>query len=68
MSLRMLFTPNIEATSTILGASHFNLDGDLMDFAASALGAIIVLIVGSIWRARKLRGQGEELREPHAAG
>jgi YjbE family integral membrane protein len=45
----------IEATSTILGASHFNLDGDLMDFAASALGAIVVLIVGSIWRSRKLR-------------
>src|SRR6201987_1612753 len=45
----------IEATSTILGASHFNLDGDLMDFVASALGAIIVLIVGSIWRSRKLR-------------
>jgi YjbE family integral membrane protein len=45
----------IEATSTILGASHFNLDGDLMDFAASALGAIVVLIVGTIWRRRKLR-------------
>jgi YjbE family integral membrane protein len=44
----------IEATSIILGASHFNLDGDLMDFVASALGAIVVLIVGSIWRSRKL--------------
>jgi YjbE family integral membrane protein len=58
----------IEATSTILGASHFNLDGDLMDFAASAAGAIVVLIVGSIWRSRRLRDHGEELREPHAAG
>ena len=28
----------IEATSAILGASHFNLDGDPADFAASALG------------------------------
>src|ERR1700757_3178770 len=45
----------IEGTSAILGASHFNLDGDLMDFVASTLGAIIVLIVGSIWRSRKLR-------------
>jgi YjbE family integral membrane protein len=45
----------IEATSTILGASHFNLDGDLVDFVASALGAIVVLIVGTIWRRRKLR-------------
>src|SRR5579864_6773501 len=33
----------IEATSTILGASHFNLDGDLVDFVASAMGAVIVL-------------------------
>lgn len=45
----------IEATSTILGASHFNLDGDLVDFVASALGAITVLIVGTIWRHRTLR-------------
>ena len=45
----------IEATSAILGASHFNIDGDLVDFVASALGAIIVLIVGTIWRRRKLR-------------
>jgi YjbE family integral membrane protein len=58
----------IEATSTILGASHFNLDGDLMDFAASALGAIIVLIIGTIWRRRKLRGAPGELQEPRAAG
>src|SRR6201997_4015025 len=45
----------IEGTSAILGASHFNLDGDLVDFVASALGAIIVLIIGTIWRRRKLR-------------
>jgi YjbE family integral membrane protein len=58
----------IEATSTILGASHFNLDGDLVDFVASALGAIIVLIIGTIWRRRKLRDAPVELQEPHAAG
>jgi YjbE family integral membrane protein len=58
----------IEATSTILGASHFNLDGDLVDFAASALGAIIVLIIGTIWRRRKLRAAPRELQEPRAAG
>jgi YjbE family integral membrane protein len=45
----------IEATSTIFGASHFNLDGDLVDFVACALGAIVVLIIGTIWRRRKLR-------------
>ena len=58
----------IEATSTILGASHFNLNGDLIDFVASALGAIIVLIIGTIWRRRKLRDAPVELQEPHAAG
>jgi YjbE family integral membrane protein len=46
---------SIEATSRIFGASHLSFDGDLMDFVASALGAIVVLIVGSIWRSRKLR-------------
>jgi YjbE family integral membrane protein len=50
----------IEATSSILGASHFNLDGDLVDFVASALGAIIVLIAGTIWRRRKLRDTEHE--------
>ena len=50
----------IEATSTILGASHFNLDGDLVDFVASAMGAVIVLIVGTIWRRRKLRDTEHE--------
>src|SRR6516164_6693097 len=46
---------SIEATSAIFGASHLSFDGDLMDFVASAAGAVIVLIVGSIWRSRKLR-------------
>jgi YjbE family integral membrane protein len=45
----------IEATSTILGVSHLNLDGDLVDFVASAVGAIMVLIIGTIWRRRRLR-------------
>jgi hypothetical protein len=35
--------------------SHFNLDGDLTDIAASILGAIVVLVAGSIWRSRKMR-------------
>ena len=50
---QMVFS--IEATSTIFGVSHLSFDGDLMSFVASALGAIFVLIVGSIWRSRKLR-------------
>ena len=46
---------SVDMTSTILGVSHLNLDGDLMDIAASVLGAIAVLVAGSIWRSRKLR-------------
>ncbi|HEY2246917.1 MAG TPA: TerC family protein [Bradyrhizobium sp.] len=51
---------SIDMTSAILGVSHFNLDGDLMDIAASVLGAIVVLTVGSIWRRRKLQAQAQE--------
>ena len=50
----------IDATSKILGASRFSLDGDLMDLVASGLGSVAVLIVGTIWRRRKMA-------EDHAA-
>jgi YjbE family integral membrane protein len=50
---QMIFS--IEATSKIFGVSHLSFDGDLMDIVASTLGAIVVLIAGSIWRSRKLR-------------
>jgi YjbE family integral membrane protein len=50
---------SIDMTSAILGVSHFNLDGDLMEIAASVLGAIVVLIAGSIWRSRKMRHADE---------
>jgi YjbE family integral membrane protein len=46
---------NLDATSAIFGASpHFSLDGDIVEYIASVLGAIIVLVVGSIWRRRRL--------------
>jgi YjbE family integral membrane protein len=51
---QMIFS--LDATSAIFGVSHFSVDGDLMDLLASALGAITVLVAGSIWRRRKLRG------------
>ncbi|MBV9979877.1 TerC family protein [Bradyrhizobium sp.] len=54
LSGQMVFS--IEATSAIFGVSHLSFGGDLMDFVASALGAIVVLVAGSIWRSRKLRG------------
>jgi YjbE family integral membrane protein len=47
---------NLDATSAIFGVSpHFSLDGDLVEYLASVLGAIAVLVAGSIWRKRKLQ-------------
>jgi YjbE family integral membrane protein len=57
---------NLDATSTIFGVSpHFSLDGDLDEYICSILGAIAVLVVGSIWRKRKLQ-QLEHLALPDA--
>ena len=47
---------NFDATSSIFNWSpHIRLDGDIDEYVCSILGAIIVLVVGSIWRRRKLR-------------
>jgi YjbE family integral membrane protein len=55
---------DLEATSAVFGVSpHFRLDGDLFGYIASVLGAITVLVVGSIWRKRRLR-QLEHLALP----
>jgi YjbE family integral membrane protein len=57
---------NLDATSAIFGvAPHLSLDGDLAEYACSILGAITVLIVGSVWRKRKLR-ELEHLALPDA--
>ncbi|MGD0849363.1 TerC family protein [Bradyrhizobium sp.] len=49
----------LDATSAIFGVSpHFSLDADLIGYVASVLGAVVVLVVGSIWRRRKLRHGG----------
>jgi len=46
---------SFDATSAIFGgSSHFSLDGDLVEYICSVLGAVLVLVVGSIWRRRKL--------------
>ena len=45
---------NVDAKSALFGSSHFSLDGDLMGSIASVLGAIVVLVAGSIWRKRSL--------------
>jgi YjbE family integral membrane protein len=57
---------SLDATSAIFGVSpHFSLDGDLVGYLASLLGAVAVLVVGSIWRKRKLQ-QLEHLAMPAA--
>jgi YjbE family integral membrane protein len=58
---------NLDATSAVFGVSpHFSLDGDLVEYIASVLGAIAVLVVGSIWRKRRLQ-QLDHLALPAAA-
>jgi YjbE family integral membrane protein len=47
---------NLDATSSIFNWSpHIRLNGDIDEYVCSILGAITVLVVGSIWRRRKLR-------------
>ena len=47
---------DIDATSSILGFSRqIRLGENIGEFAVALLGVIVVLILGSIWRARALR-------------
>jgi uncharacterized membrane protein YeaQ/YmgE (transglycosylase-associated protein family) len=47
---------SLDATSAVFGVSpHFSVEGDLVEYIASLLGAVIVLTVGAIWRKRKLK-------------
>jgi YjbE family integral membrane protein len=47
---------NFDATSSIFHWSpHLRIDGNIDEYLCSILGAIIVLVVGTIWRRRKLR-------------
>jgi YjbE family integral membrane protein len=43
-----------DAKSTLFGGAHLTLDGDLFETACSVLGAITVLIAGSIWRRQRM--------------
>jgi YjbE family integral membrane protein len=45
---------NVDAKSALFGSSHFSLGGELMEWIASVLGAIMVLVAGSVWRRRSL--------------
>ncbi|HVX79575.1 MAG TPA: TerC family protein [Bradyrhizobium sp.] len=56
---------DFDATSTLLHWSpHFALQGDLLDYLSSVLGTIFVLVVGSIWRRRKLQQMQRVAVEP----
>jgi YjbE family integral membrane protein len=58
----------LDATSAVFGVSpHFSLDGDLVEYIASLLGAVIVLAAGSIWRKRKLKQLEKLALSPAAA-
>ena len=47
---------HIDAQSAVLGISpHLKLEGELDEYIASVLGAVVVLLVGSIWRKRRMR-------------
>ena len=57
----------LEATSALFGiAPHFSISGDLLEYIASVLGAVTVLVAGSLWRKRRLR-QLERIALPAAA-
>jgi YjbE family integral membrane protein len=52
---------HLDAKSLVFGVSpQFSLDGELDEYIASVLGALVVLVVGSVWRSRRLR----KLEEP----
>ena len=52
---------NVEAVSVLFaGATHFSVTADMMETLASVLGALIVLVAGSIWRRRTLRYQAKK--------
>jgi YjbE family integral membrane protein len=57
---------HFDATSAVFGVSpHFRLEGDLVESIYPVLGAIAVLVAGSIWRKRKLQ-RLEQLALPAA--
>jgi len=54
---------NIDTTSSIFGfVKHLRFDGEIDELVFASFGAAIVLVVGSIWRRRKL----QEMQTPAA--
>jgi YjbE family integral membrane protein len=51
---------NIDTTSSLFGfAEHLRFDGEIDELVLALFGAAIVLIVGSMWRRRKLQEMGK---------
>ncbi|WP_291691117.1 TerC family protein [Bradyrhizobium sp.] len=49
----------VDATSALFGvAPHFSLDTELVEAVVSFLGALVVLVAGSIWRSRRMAHGG----------
>ncbi len=47
---------NLDATSAVFGAApHFSFGGNVGELAFSLLGAVAVLLAGSIWRRSRLQ-------------
>jgi YjbE family integral membrane protein len=52
---------NVDAASELLaGNTHFSVTVDMMETLASVLGALIVLVAGSVWRSRTLKRQAKQ--------
>jgi len=50
---------NIDTTSVMFGfVEHLRLDSEIDEILLALLGAVVVLVVGSIWRRRKLQAVG----------
>jgi len=59
---------DISGTSAIFGvAPQLSLDGELAETLSSLLGAIVVLVAGTLWRKRKLTKSGEVVLSADAA-
>jgi YjbE family integral membrane protein len=55
---------NVDTTSPLFGfVEHLKFDGEIDELLLAIIGATLVLVVGSIWRSRKLR----EMAAPAAA-
>ena len=51
---------NVDTASSLFGfVEHLRFDGEVDEMVLAVMGAVLVLVVGSIWRSRKLRDASE---------